>query len=1033
MPIAGIKVLLIGQDWAIPYETKYISDSAQILGAIAAFQPDVVVTSTFIPGALKLAHFEIRKRWIHVDVKAEAVAVGQAIENCYLSNLWARHQYQDDNPLISIYTGTYNTGDYLSETYRSLKEQTYSNWEWVVVDDHSLDRTWERLEELAKEDVRVRPFKSGKRNEKIGAVKDLATRLCLGEYLVELDHDDQLTDFALEEIKKAFKSDPKIGFVYSNCANYFEDGSPHRFGKDGFWDNRYRETEYRGKKYLECIQPDGWGRFDGHPLSQWFTSLLYGPNHVRAYKKSFFDELGGYNKELSVADDLDLFMRAFLASTPPEEKDSVSKWKVHLLDKMIYTYRFRDGWGNATFKRNKSIQDHVQLIKNNYFNQIKQMNERRLAYSKKEEVKALIEKPSLKDISFIVLEAVETPLTFRCIESIREYAPGAEIVLVANGIKTNVKADKLLEFDVNLGFAAGCNAGADVASRSILCFLNNDCAFVDETPAKLLQAMTPLYPIVAPFSNRAKPPQGDVSRERTPQEDLVVPMVVGMCMMVPKVIFKSLCGFDPDLLTYEDDDFCSKAGRIGRQCKVVGGAWVEHERHETFNKLGLDVNKVMAENKKIFERKNPVIRVIVIAKNEERALPGFFAQWLVVTRDWCVLDTGSTDKTVEIAGKLGCKVVKAGFDDFAAARNEAIKTFGSGADWIIMIDPDERLDLHTIHNLRSIFYKTDDDILYSKMESKYADGSRKSFVSKPFAWRNIPGIEWVFKVHEKLVGSPKQAVFENSVNTHLIELHEDGRRHGAEGFYGALMNKEPYFTDASYKSAMLKKWPILDYDRPTDDRIKSRFVGPLISVVIPTFDRHELLKQAVASALAQDYTNIEILIVGDRCPAIEKEKMDFGPKVKVFNLKHNHGAGGAVPRNHAIAAAGGRLIAYLDDDNKWEPHHLSSLYKTMSETKASFVFSSMKVDGVDLGFKEPRQGGIDTSCILHTKELIEKHGGWKNRQDGGYNHDWELVSRWVKAGESWANSGLATLIYNVETCGQKEYLKSVVGNLKGVK
>lgn len=317
MPVAGIKVLTIGHPFALPYEVRHIEDSSQIHGTIAQFQPDVIVTSTFLPGPLNQATFELRKRWIHVDPKAKIESVCQAIENCYAFNLWGKHQYQAANPLISVYTGTYNTGDYLRETFQSLKEQSYQNWEWVVVDDHSSDDTWDKLVQFAKEDVRVRPFKSGKRLEKIGAVKDTATRLCRGVYLVELDHDDMLTDFALEEIKKAFESDPKVGFVYSNCSNVFENGSFHKFGDD-YWRNRYRETEYRGKKYIECLQPNGWDRLNDHPLGQNFCHLTVGPNHVRAYRKTFFDQLKGYNPNLPVADDFDLYLRAFLASVPPE-------------------------------------------------------------------------------------------------------------------------------------------------------------------------------------------------------------------------------------------------------------------------------------------------------------------------------------------------------------------------------------------------------------------------------------------------------------------------------------------------------------------------------------------------------------------------------------------------------------------------------------------------------------------------------------------------------------------------------------------
>lgn len=1172
---------------------------------IAQFQPDVIMTTSFQPGVLNMATFEIRKRWIHVPEGTKPEDAMRAVEGCYAYNIWTEHHFQNANPLISVYTGAYNTGDYLQEAYQSLKDQSYANWEWVVIDDNSDDGTWERLEALAKLDIRVRPYRSGKRLEKIGAVKDQATRLSKGVYLVELDHDDMLTDFALAEIKNAFEKNPDVGFVYSNSSNFFENGTFHKF-TDDFWKTRYRETEYRGKKWTECLNPDIYDRFGQNYWDQFGYFLTVGPNHVRAFRAKTLFELGGYNPRLPVADDWDLYARFFLRS------------RCLHIDKMLYLYRFKDAWANTTFTRNKSIQDHLQLGRNQYANEFKSFNDERLKtgalkaggdeilltivvpsipsrmeslygvlqelfrqaegkpvevvclldnrksnlsekrnqaiekakgrfisfvddddkiepdyvdevlqsirenpkadcvvfdvlvhgytpepklcsygieYQHGENEKAYLRKPNhvmayrtdisrkykyrkdlsaisedtewaeraskdimnqarvnkvlyhyfynpktttqlmpapgartLKDVSFVVLEAAETTLTGRCIDSIRKHAPGAEVIYVANGVVTTDERDwdKEVYFDINLGFAAGCNAGARVATRPILCFMNNDAAFVDDTPAKLLAAMDDATPITAPYSNRAKPPQGDIAKEQTPASDQAPDMVVGLCMMVPKDLYERLGGFDPDLLTYEDDQFCRRAKEQGYGCKVVGGTWVDHERHETFKKLNLDVNEVMRKNSEIFRKKNPVIRVIVIAKDEEKALPGFFKQFEQVTREWCVLDTGSTDKTVEIARNLGCRVESGPFEDFAAARNEAVRRFGQGADWIVMIDPDERLDEHTIKHLREFVYRTEADILYSPLQAKYPNGEIRTFVSKPFAWRNIPGIRWIFKVHEKLVGSQRQAIVVNSMNTHLIELHEDGRRQAASGFYDSLMKAEPYFTDPEFKKKVIDEWPILDYDRPDDSRIKKTWMGPLVSVVIPTYKRKDLLYRAVQSALHQDYANLEVVVVGDKCPdlakIIEGPRM---PRVRMFNLKKNHGAGGAVPRNHAIAAAGGPLIAYLDDDNVWKTNHVSSLYEALRAADAAYAFSSMEVDGKDLGFSEPKQGGIDTSCILHRMELISKYGPWKDRTEANYYHDWELVSRWVSGGEKWVATRKPTLIYNAETCGQREFLENL--------
>jgi cellulose synthase/poly-beta-1,6-N-acetylglucosamine synthase-like glycosyltransferase len=320
MPTAGIRVLVVGRKFDLPYEVTHAPKVANLLGLVAQVQPDIIITSEFQPGALTLASFQIRKKWLHVPVDAPVDAIINAIENCYAFNIYHEHPNEKANALISVYTGTYNTGDYLRECYESIRTQTYPNWEWVVVDDMSEDKTWDRLVEIAQEDIRVRPFRSGKRLRKVGAVKDMATRLCRGEYLVELDHDDMLTDICLEEVKKAFESDPEIGFVYSNCSSFFENGTFQQF-PDPFWKNRYRWTMYHGKRWLETVSPNIYDKF-GNEFNQCFAFFLtVGPNHVRAFRASAFRELGGYNAQLNLADDWDLMARMYL-SGPAEKIDS---------------------------------------------------------------------------------------------------------------------------------------------------------------------------------------------------------------------------------------------------------------------------------------------------------------------------------------------------------------------------------------------------------------------------------------------------------------------------------------------------------------------------------------------------------------------------------------------------------------------------------------------------------------------------------------------------------------------------------------
>jgi len=414
----------------------------------------------------------------------------------------------------------------------------------------------------------------------------------------------------------------------------------------------------------------------------------------------------------------------------------------------------------------------------------------------------------------------------------------------------------------------------------------------------------------------------------------------------------------------------------------------------------------------------PAIRVVAICRDEEDAIGGFLDQFAPLTHDWCLLDTGSTDRTVTVARERGARVETAAFRDFASVRNEAIDRFGAGVDWIVMLDPDERLDAGTISAMPGLAASGAFDAWLAPLDAVAPDGSRRAFTPKPFLFRRDPALRWTFAVHEKLVGSMRQALVRNARIDHVIALHDPARRERAASFYGSLMAREPYFADAAFRERMRERWPILDHERLSDPRIASVVAGPLVSVVVPTYRRRELLREAVRSALAQDWPNLEVLVVCDRDPdadAIAAELRDEA-RVRVIDLDRNHGPGGAEPRNVGIALARGDLVAYLDDDNDWAPDHLSSVVGAMRRAEASFAFSSMTANGRDLFFVRPELQGIDTSTIVHRRELIARHGGWKDRSEH-YWHDWELVSRWVTAGEPWACTRRATVRYGTAVNG----------------
>lgn len=97
---------------------------------------------------------------------------------------------------------------------------------------------------------------------------------------------------------------------------------------------------------------------------------------------------------------------------------------------------------------------------------------------------------------------------------------------------------------------------------------------------------------------------------------------------------------------------------------------------------------------------------------------------------------------------------------------------------------------------------------------------------------------------------------------------------------------------------------------------------PLISVVIPTYNRPDFLKRAIKTVLNQTYKNLEILIIDDA------SNVDNQKNIKDFNdnriryFKNNARKGAPYSRNVGIKDAKGKFIAFLDDDDEWKPNKL---------------------------------------------------------------------------------------------------------------
>jgi glycosyltransferase involved in cell wall biosynthesis len=234
---------------------------------------------------------------------------------------------------ISIFTPTHNT-KYIPELYQSLKHQFYTDWEWVVVPNNGADVSF--LDTIVDSRVKLFPFIG--ETKSVGALKKWACKNATGEILLEADHDDQLTPNCLAEVAKAFE-DESVGFVFSDNAKL---GKFIPYNPALGWS--HYPFEWKGEQLTAMnSQPV----FPGRLGYIWFS-----PDHVRAWRKSVYDAIGGHNTELEVLDDHDLMCRTYLATR-----------FVHI-PKVLYIYRITGD--NTWIERNKEIQENTHKIYKHY-------------------------------------------------------------------------------------------------------------------------------------------------------------------------------------------------------------------------------------------------------------------------------------------------------------------------------------------------------------------------------------------------------------------------------------------------------------------------------------------------------------------------------------------------------------------------------------------------------------------------------------------------------------------------------------------
>ncbi|MEM3407746.1 MAG: glycosyltransferase [Nitrososphaerota archaeon] len=185
--------------------------------------------------------------------------------------------------------------------------------------------------------------------------------------------------------------------------------------------------------------------------------------------------------------------------------------------------------------------------------------------------------------------------------------------------------------------------------------------------------------------------------------------------------------------------------------------------------------------------------------------------------------------------------------------------------------------------------------------------------------------------------------------------------------------------------------------------------SPLVSVIIPTYNRAWLLSKAVESVLNQSYQNFEVIIIDDCSEDDTKNLVKKFKDRRIRYIRHRKRKGAAAARNTGIKAAKGNYIAFQDSDDYWHPKKLEKQMRTFLNAPHDLgvVYTSFwRIDGNKKVYYprphiKPKEGylhevllktnfiGLSTAVVK--RKCFEKAGVFD--EDLPRQQDWDLWLR----------------------------------------
>lgn len=515
-------------------------------------------------------------------------------------SLWIKkHELNEEiaalefNPLISVIVPVHNTREkFLKECIESVLNQSYDNYELVLVDDRSDKPEVINLLKSYSTNKKVKTIKNQNNVGGISFATNIGLSIATGDYFCFLDHDDTLSKNALYEIAKTINKNLDVEIIYSDEDKIDEEGS---------------------NRYAPVFKPD------------WSPDRLLNDNyicHLVCYKKELVTKTGFFDCALDGSQDYDYILRASELTTSD---------KIEHISKVLYHWRMSSG------STALNVSEKPYVIEATKKTKLKTIERRKYNAHLDSNNNIFFESSPNNKVSIIIPSKDNFEILKRAIDSIinNHFDFNYQIIVVDNGsndINKNIISDYLNSLDIkyiyqkmNFNYSRICNIGAKESDGNILLFLNDDIEILNGDSLNRMIGFAELEHIGAvglklyypnstliqhcgvsnifPGPSHSLQKHDDMKGYNNNFNRIIndVIAVTGACMMVKRNTFFEIGCFDEKFQNnFNDTELCFRLYEKGLFNVVVNDQFMYH--YESFSRKEQEMKDVLFECRELYNK-----------------------------------------------------------------------------------------------------------------------------------------------------------------------------------------------------------------------------------------------------------------------------------------------------------------------------------------------------------------------------------------------------------------------------------------------